>query len=163
MMMKSVRLLFPCLWLAACQSVPPEEEAWTAFLTRADRMDAPQLQLAREAAMKQYTDLPNDSNRLRAAYLLSRPEASLQQLQQSREILAGISAGSDLAALGALMDEEIQRTVEAQKSELGTLQLQLRLIELHGQLGELQKQLNALKEIEQEMGKSQQEADEVHP
>jgi hypothetical protein len=161
-MMKSVRRLFPCLWLAACQSAPPEAEAWTAFLSRVDRMDAPQLQLAREATMEQYTDQPNDTNRMRAAYLLSRPEASLNQLEQSRAILAGISAGSDLAPLRALMDGEIRRSVEARKAELGALQLQLRLIELQGELGQLQKQLNALKEIEQEMGKSQQTTDEMH-
>ena len=132
-------MLIPCVWLAACQATPPEAPDWAGFLDQVDRMDAQQLQLARAAAMRQYSAQPTDANRLRAGYLLSRPEASQEQLAQSRELLAEIAADGELAPMRGLLDAEIRRAME------------------------LQAQLNALKAIEEEMVESQQQADEMDP
>jgi hypothetical protein len=169
-MKRLARQLIPCLWLAACQSTPPESQNWTEFLGQVGQMDAQQLQLAREAALRQYSIEATDANRLRAGYVLSRPDASLEQLAQSREILAGISAGSDLAAMRDLLDAEIRQSIHLREAELRALELQAqleavqaRLEALQARFGELQKQLNALKSIEKEMIESQQQADEMRP
>jgi hypothetical protein len=126
-------------------------------------MDAQQLQLARAAAMRQYSVQPTEANRLRAGYLLSRPAASLEQLAQSREILAEISTDSELAPLCGLLDAEIRRAMELQEAQGRVLELRAQLENLQARLGELQTQLNALKAIEEEMVESQQQADEMHP
>jgi tryptophan 2,3-dioxygenase len=169
-MMQAARLLIPCLWLAACQSTPPETPDWAGFLDLVERMDEQQLRLARESALKQYSVHPTDANRLRAGYALSRPVASLEQLAQALEILAEISAGSDLAAMRDLLDGEIRQSMALQEAEFRALELQAqlaklraRLEDLQTRLAELQTQLNALKAIEKEMNQSQQQADEMHP
>lgn len=169
-MTRLARLLIPCLSLAACQSTPPESRNWTEFLGQVGQMDAQQLQLAREFALRQYSIDATDASRLRAGYVLSRPDASLEQLAQSREILAGIAAGSDLAAMRDLLDAEIRQSIHSQEADLRARELQARLETLASQfdalqarLAELQTQLNALKAIEKEMVESQQEADEMRP
>ena len=169
-MMQAARLLIPCLWLAACQSAPPETPDWAGFLDLVERMDDQQLRLARESALRQYRVHPTDANRLRAGYALSRPIASLEQLAQSRELLAEIPAGSELAPMRDLLDAEIRQSMALQEAEVRALELQAqlenlqaRLEELQARLGELQTQLNSLKAIEKEMIESQEQADEMHP
>ena len=154
-------MLIPCLWLAACQATPPAAPDWAGFLDQVDRMDAQQLQLARAAAMRQYLVQPTDANRLRAGYLLSRPEASQEQLAQSRELLAEIAADGELAPMRGLLDAEIRRAMELQAAQSRVLELQAQLEDRQARLGELQAQLDALKAIEEEMVESQQQADEV--
>ncbi|MDT8321499.1 MAG: hypothetical protein RQ826_13320 [Xanthomonadales bacterium] len=163
MMLQLARLLILCPWLAACQSTPPAAPDWADFLGRIDRMDAQQLQLAREALMSQYEVHPTDSNLLRAGYALSRPGASSEQLAQSREILAEIPPGSEVAPMRDLLDRAIGKSIELQGAELRVLELQAQLSELEAKLGELQSQLDALKSIEEEMVESQQQADELQP
>ena len=162
-MLKLALLLICCLWLAACQSTPPPTQDWADFLGRIDRMDAQQLQLARDALTHQYEIQPTDSNCLRAGYALSRPGASLEQLARGREILAEIPPGSDLAPMRELLDREIERSIEVQGAESQVLELQAQLSGLRTQLGELQAQLDALKSIEEDMVESQQQADEIQP
>ncbi|MCU0988123.1 MAG: hypothetical protein MUE63_00655 [Xanthomonadales bacterium] len=160
-MMKPARLLIPCLWLAACQTAPPETPDWAGFLGQVDRMDAQQLQMARETAMRQYVVQPTDVNRLRAAYAVSRPGASLEQLAQSRDLLAEIAAASDLAPMRDLLDAEIRQSMAVQEAQGRVLELQAQRDDLQARLGELQTQLDALKSIEKEMVESQQQADEM--
>jgi hypothetical protein len=163
-MMQAARWLVPCLWLAACQNTPPPETPdWAGFLDRVERMDEQQLQFAREAALQQYSVQPTDANRLRAAYLLSRPAAAPEQLAQGLEILAEIPAGSDLAAMRDLLGAEIRQSMKLRAAELRSLELQAQLEGLQARLGELQARLNALKAIEQEMTENQQQADEMRP
>lgn len=162
-MIQAARLLVPCLWLAACQSTPPETPDWAVFLDQVERMDETQLQFARESAMRQYSAQATDANRLRAGYVLSRREASLEQLAQGRKILAEISAGSDLAAMRDLLDAEIRQSMALQEAQLRALELQAQLEKLQARLAELQTQLNALKAIEKAMIESQQQADEMRP
>lgn len=163
MMLQLARLLIVCLWLAACQSTPPATQDWADFLGRIDRMDAQQLQLAGDALMSQYEVHPTDSNRLRAGYALSRPGASPEQLTQSREMLAEIPPGSDLAPMRDLLDREIDTSIEMQGAESRVLELQAQLSALQAKLGELQSQLDTLKSIEEEMVESLQQADEMQP
>lgn len=160
-MLKLARLLILCLWLAACQSTPPARQNWADFLNRIDRMDTQQLQLARDALKSQYAVQPTDLNRLWAGYALSRPDASPEQLAQSRKILAEIHADSELAPLRDVLDREIEKSIELQNAESRVLELQAQLSELRAQLGKLRAQLDALKSIEEEMVKSQQQADEM--
>jgi hypothetical protein len=163
MMLQLARLLILCLCLAACQSTPPATQDWTEFLGRIDRMDAQQLQLARAALVSQYELHPTDANRLRAGYALSRPGASPEQLAQSREILAEIPPGSELAPMRDLLDRAIAQSIAVQGAESRALELQAQLSELEAKLGELQSQLDALKSIEEEMVESRQQTDEMHP
>lgn len=163
MMLQLARPLILCLWLAACQSTPPATQDWADFLGRIDRMDAQQLQLARDALVRQFELQPTDANRLRAGYALSRPGASPEQLAQSREILTNIPPGSDLAPMRDVLDREIEKSIEMQDTESRVLELQEQLSTLQAKLGELQSQLDALKSIEEEMVESRQQADEMHP
>lgn len=170
MMLQLARLLIPCLWLAACQSMPPAKQDWADFLNRIDRMDMQQLQLARDALMSQYEVQPTDSNRLRAGYALSRPGSSPEQLARGRAILGEIPSSSELAPMRDLLEREIVMSIEVQGAESRVLELQAQLSEqqaqlgeLRARLGELQAQLDALKSIEEEMVESQQQADEIHP
>jgi hypothetical protein len=112
--------------------------------------------------MKQYIAQPTDVNRLRAAYAMSRPDASLEQLAQSRVLLAEIAAGSELAPMRDLLDAEIRQSMAVQEAQLRVLELQAQLEHLQARLGELQAQLDALKSIEEEMVESQQQTDEMH-
>lgn len=158
-----VRLLIPCLWLAACQSMPPQPEGWADFLGRVDRMDAAQLDLARQSAIGDYALHPTDANRLRLAYLLSRPEATPDRLAQSEEMLGGIPAGSELAPMRDLLRGEIRKSLEIQEAELRAQELEAQLADQKRRVSELQTQLDALKEIEQEMADSQHSAEDMHP
>ena len=160
-MTRPVRLLIPCLWLAACQSVPPQPEGWADFLGRVDRMDASQLDLARQTAIGDYALHPTDANRLRAAYLLSRPEASTDRLAQSQEMLGGIADGSDLAPMRDLLRGEIRKSLEVQVTVQRAQELEAQLAELKRRVSELQTQLDALKNIEQEMADSQHSAEDI--
>ena len=160
-MLKLASLLISCLLLAACQSTPPPTQDWADFLGRIDRMDAQQLQLARDALVDQYEIQPTDSNRLRAGYALSRPGASPEQLARGRAILAAIPPDSDLAPMRDVLDREIGKSIEVQDAESRVLELQAQLGELQAQLGELQAQLETLKSIEEEMVESQQQVDEI--
>lgn len=176
-MTKLAQLLLSCLFLAACQGAPPpqpqtprQSQTWAVFLGRIKQMDAEQLLLARESAVRQYTSQPSDSNRLRAGYVLSRAPASPQQLAQSLEILTEIPDGSDLAPMRDLLAGEIRKFMEVKEAESRILKLQAeddnlqaRLVMLQEQLDALKEQLDALKTIEADMVESQQQADEMQP
>lgn len=162
-MTRPVRLLIPCLWLAACQSMPLQQEGWADFLGRVDRMDAAQLDLARQTAIGDYALHPTDANRLRLAYLLSRPEATPDRLAQSEEILGGIANGSELAPMRDLLRGEIRKSLEVQVTEQRALELDAQLAGLKRRVSELQTQLDALKKIEQEMADSQHSAEDMRP
>lgn len=166
-MTKMARLLIPCLFIAACQGMPPQTQTqtwtWTEFLDEVGSMDAQQLALARESAVQQNLAQPSDSNRLKAGYVLSRVPASPQQLKESAAILTQIPASSELAPMRDLLMGEISRYMEVQDAESRTLQLRAEVEEVQAQLGVLQEQLAALKKIEAEMVESQEETDEMEP
>jgi hypothetical protein len=168
-MEKLAGVLITMLFLAACRSAPPEVQTWSEYHTWSEymaevqRMDARQLLLARESAVRQFEEQPDDSNRLRAAYVLSRAPASPQQLTESRRLLADMAAESELTPLRNLLDGEIRRFMEVQDAESRVLELRTQIDELQSRLAVLQEQLNTLKNIETEMIENQQQSDEVHP
>lgn len=124
-------------------------------------MDAQQLLLARESAMRQYATQPDDTNRLKAAYVLSRTPASPRQLEECKAILAEISASSELAPMRDLLDGEVNKFMEVQAVEARTLELREEFDALQAELVVLREQLDALKKIETEMVESQEETDEM--
>jgi peptidoglycan hydrolase CwlO-like protein len=181
-MMKSVQLLFSFMLLAASQVAAVELQPQTdqqalpadlpvaSFLDQFEHLDPQQLLFVRESLLQQYQSQPDDWHRWQAAYALSRTPATPQQLTQSREILAEISAGHDLAPLRDLLDGEIRKSMQVQQTESSQRdlqsqndQLQSQLSALNRQLDELQQQMDAVKEIEEEMVETQQLADEMPP
>lgn len=145
-MIRASQLLLACLWLTGCQATPPEKTDWFAYTDRIDGMDPAAVRAQRESMMRQYEFEADDETRMRLGYVLSRPDPSLQQLAQGREILAEISDASDLAPLRDLLDREIALLIEIQQQR--------------GQILELQAQLEALKAIEAEMIESRQSMEE---
>lgn len=174
-MMRRARLLVGCLCLAACQAAPPERPDWSEFAAWVDHMDPSQLQMARDEAIQRYTVEPSDANRLRAGYVLSRAEASLAQLEQSRDILAQISADSELAPLRDLLNTEIRLMRALRLAELRDLEqsvrekelrdraeaLEARNAALQSEINDLRTRLDALKAIEEDVAENQKQADEM--
>ena len=176
-MKRRARMLAAVLCLAGCQTMPTTSDNadWAAWIAEVDAMDAASLGAAQAEALRRYTIDPADGNRLRAGYVLSRPGASLAQLEQARDVIAQIPADSELAAYRALLDEEVLLRMELRRTQLRltgqqleverltskTSELQRRMEGLLNQVRDLQKQLDALKAIEENMVQSQQQSDEM--
>lgn len=176
-MKRQARMLAAVICLAGCQvtPVPSGHDDWAAWFARVDAMDAAHLETAQAEAQRQNTIDPTDRNRLRAGYALSRPGASLAQLEQAREVIAQIPAESELAAYRELLDEEVRLRMELRRTQLRltgqqleaeqlksrTSELQRRIEGLLSQVRDLQTQLDALKAIEENMVESQQQSDEM--
>jgi hypothetical protein len=138
--------LLICVLLAGCLSSPSRTALRPDFAGQIDADDPAGFQAAREAAIQQYEESPDDEARLRLAYLLSRPDPSMQQLTRGREVLAEIEADSENAPLRDMLDRELALLMELQRAQ--------------GRVLELQAQLEALKAIETEITESQQEKPE---
>jgi hypothetical protein len=122
---------------------------WVAYTHQIAGMDTAGVLAERESVSRRYASLPDDEIRMRLAYVLSRPDASMQLLTRSREILAEVSAASEMAPLRDLLDREISLLIELQRAQGRTL--------------ELQAQLEALKVIEAEMLESREALDKEDP
>lgn len=138
--------LLICVLLAGCLGSPSRTALWPDFAGQLDPNDPAGIQAARESAIRQYEENPDDEARLRLAYLLSRPDPSMQQLAQGREVLAEIEADSENAPLRDMLDRELALLIDLQRAQ--------------GRVLELQAQLEALKAIETEIAESQQEKSE---
>jgi hypothetical protein len=132
-----------------CQTTPSGTADWVAYTHQIAGMDSAGVLAERESASRLYASQPDDEIRMRLAYVLSRPDASFQQLTRSREILAEISAASDMAPVRDLLDREISLLIKLQRAQGRTL--------------ELQAQLEALKAIEAEMLENRQDLDKEDP
>ena len=176
-MKRHARMLAAVLWLVGCQTMPTTSDNgdWAAWIAEVDAMDAASLGAAQTEALRQYTIDPSDGNRLRAGYALSRPGASLAQLEQARGVIEQIPADSELGAYRELLDREIRLRMELRRTQLRlteqqleaeqltskTSELQRRVEGLLSQVRDLQTQLDALKAIEENMVQSQQQSDEM--
>jgi hypothetical protein len=162
---KPIRLLLPCLILAGCQALPygqPDAlRAWAGYAQSVDGMDSAALASAQDAALESYEANPSDQNRLRAAYVLSHKGAGAAQLKRSREILAEIPKDSELAPLADLLDRSIRYSQEAAASAARERKSAAERDRLQKELAEVREQLEALKNIEQDIVKSQQKADDL--
>jgi len=163
--MKTIRFLIPCLMLAGCQALPSRAPGamadWAKYARELDGMDSTALASASAAALEEYESRPNDRNRMRAAYALSREGAGAGQLARSREILAEIPSGSELYPLRDLLDKEIGYAQAAAAAKSRERKLSAERDRLQAELAEVHEQLEALKAIEQEIVKSQQKADDL--
>jgi len=165
--MKLIPGLLLCVLLTGCQTMtpapPPVPAAvkWTAYVTELEQMEPGQLQEARKLAMDDYLANPDDWNRMRAGYALSRAGASREQLSRSREILAEIADNSELAPMRDLLRKEVQRAQELRVSQARSQEFQNKLRELETELKELRLKLEALMEIERKMAESQENSDDL--
>ena len=164
-MIKSIRILIPCLILAGCQTQPFRQQdalsAWADYAGSIDAMDTAALASASEAALESYRANPSNQNRLRAAYALSRPGAGVAQLARSREILSGIPEDSELAPLRDLLDTSIRASQAAAVAKARERKLAAERDRLQAELAEVHEQLEALKNIEQDIVESQQKSDDL--
>ena len=164
-MIKPIRILMPCLILAGCQTLPFGQPAalpsWAEYARSIDAMDSAARASAADAAMESYRANPSDQNRLRAAYVLSRKGAKAAQLARSREILAEIPADSELSPLRDLLDTSISESQAAAAAGARERKLAADRDRLQAELTEVREQLEALKNIEQDIVKSQQKADDL--
>lgn len=159
--MRSYTFLLVCLLLMGCHMLPPkqqpsepgpviaqpsETEEWVAYTRRVENWDPARIPDHRDEALRAYNRRPDDFNRMRLGYLLSRPAPSMQQLAQSREILAEISNTSELAPLRDLLDREIALLMQIKRDR--------------GRILELEAHLEALKAIEEEMVESRESMEE---
>lgn len=135
-----------CVLLAGCVGSPSRTPLWQDIMGQLDPNNSAAFQAARESALQQYEESPDDKARLRLAYLLSRPNPSMQQLSRGREVLAEIEADSENAPLRGMLDRELALLMDLQRAQ--------------GRVLELQAQLEALKAIETEIAESQQEKPE---
>jgi hypothetical protein len=168
-------LLAAGLCLAGCQTAPPAKPDWAAWIAQVDALDSTSLQFARAEALRQYTVDPVTGNGLRAAYLLSRPGASLAELEEARDIVRQVRSDSDLAAYSELLDKEIRLRMELRRTQLRLAEQQLVTEQLRAQTGELERriegllsevrglqmQLDTLKTIEEDMVETQQQSDDA--
>lgn len=148
-MNKTVWLLPACLCLSACRILgfgESETDRWLDYAALVDGMDAAQVRDERDANARLYASQGGDEVRLRLAYTLSRPGASLQQLERGLEVLAEIPADSQWAAMRDWLHREISLALELGRAE--------------GRILELKAHLDALKAIEAEMIESRQEMEE---
>lgn len=176
-MTRRALMLAAVVCLVGCQTTPAPSQntEWAAWMAEVDAMDAASLGAVQAEALRQYTIDPADRTRLRAGYALSRPGASLAQLEQAREVIAQIPADSEFAAYRELLDEDVRLRMELRRTrlrlaeqqlEVETLtskssELQRRIEGLLSQVRDLQTQLETLKAIEENMVESQQESDEM--
>jgi hypothetical protein len=138
--------LLLCALLAGCVGSSLRPAPWPDYAGQLDLANPAAVQAARESAQQQYAASPDDETRLRLAYLLSRPDPSMQQLLRGREVLAEIEADSDHAPLRDMLDRELALLMDLQRAR--------------GRVLELQAQLEALKAIETEITERQQDRQE---
>lgn len=159
-----MRLVLLCALVSGCQLLrerPEKPQSLAAYMHGLEQMEPGQLQKAREMALDHYRADPNDWNRMRAAYALSRSDASQEQLSRSLEILAEIPAESTLAPMRDLLNTEVQRTQELRMSNARTRELQKRARDLEAELADVKLKLDALMQIEQKMVESREDSDEL--
>ena len=164
MMMNLARLLLLASLLAGCQTMRsalvPLRVKWSDYVNAVEQMPPGQLQEARTAELERCLAEPDDWNRMRAAYVLSRPGASGEQLSRSRELLAEVSGDSELSPMRNLLDEEVQRTQELRVAQARSGEFQDRVRKLETELKELRLKMDALMKIEQKMVESQEQSDD---
>ncbi len=140
----------------------PALENWLLFADRVNRMESLELVIERDATVARYREqATDDETRLRLAYLLSRPRMPVQELTESRTLLAGIGADSVYASLADLVARELMLITELSASQQQTDELQGRVRDLETQVANLQTQLDALKAIETDLTEDQKNTEEL--
>jgi hypothetical protein len=144
-------LLALMLLLAGCTTLDwttqPRPEEWVAFMARVNALDAAALDAEYRKTQAELGVAAEADDRLRLAYLLSRPALTARDPAESRKLLSGIPSESAYAPIRDLMMHEL-----AQLEALDRARLRVR---------ELESQLDALKSIDAELTEEQAELEEL--
>jgi len=137
------------LGLTGCAMLQDRTGNWVTYTRTVSQMAPAELTLAQDAARKNYQQEKTDRNRLELAWLLSRPDASRQQIKQSLDLLAEINQRSDWAPLRDLVRQQVE--------------LRQALLTEHGKALEFKAQLDAMKKIETRMTEELDPSGKKHP
>lgn len=170
--MKASAFVLSMWLLTGCASTPLPNQArspetvsiltsWSSFVRYTTSLQRSDLEFERDLAVERYRAQPTDENRLRLAYLLSRPRLTAPELNRSQALLAEIDASSELAALRDLLDKEIALLSELDGRQQQIDKLQVRVQALNTQIQALQTQLDTLKTIETDINETQKELEEL--
>jgi len=151
--------------LSACCNTPEHTPDWSEYANAALRYPEDQLQVVQKAALLRYQGQPDDENRMKLAWLLSRGDPPLQQLQQALELARQISPEGPWAARSKLLQVDLQNMIELQTTRGRVLELEAQvetksrqledmrgqLETVEAQLKTVETQLKAMKDIEARM------------
>jgi len=151
--------------LSACCSSPERVPDWSEYANAALRYPEDQLQVVQKAALLRYQGQADDENRMKLAWLLSRGDPSLQQLQRALELARQVAPEGPWAARSNLLQVDLENMIELQTTrgrllELGTqIETKSRQLEdmgdrletVEAQLETVETQLKAMKDIEARM------------
>ncbi|MCH9695222.1 MAG: hypothetical protein K0U72_12000 [Gammaproteobacteria bacterium] len=124
-----------------------ELQQWMRQLIRIETLFGLELAGERDRLLVQHREHPTDGSRLALAYLLSRPQVLVHDMDRSRELLAEIDAGGAYAPVRDLLLREFAMVEE--------------IAELQTQTSHLESQLEALKAIEADLSDNQQELEDL--
>lgn len=123
-----------------------ELEHWMRQLVRLETLFGLELAAERDRILVQHREHPTDGSRLALAYILSRPQVLVQDMDKSRTLLGQIDANGVYAPLRDLLLREFAMTQE--------------IADLRQETSLLQSQLAALKAIETDLSDNQKELEE---
>lgn len=121
--------------------------AWLTFASAANLLSPAELSRQRRRLSERFDQAPTADNRLRLAYLLSRPAPGGQNLVRSRELLAAIPPEHRYASLRDLVLRELElaEDLRGARNKVRAQQAQLEALkEIETDLTENQKQLEQL-------------------
>lgn len=170
--MKASAIALSVWLLTGCASTPLPDPArsvdtvpiltrWSSFVRYIQSLQPSDLEFERDLAIERYQTLPNDLNRLRLAYLLSRPRLPEPEPSRSQALLAEIDTSSELAALRDLVGKELALLSELDAHRQQVDKLKGRVQALNSQVQGLQAQLNTLRTIETDINDTQRELEEL--
>jgi len=122
-------------------------EAWVAYVKHVDGLDEAGLTQEYALTLERYRAEPDDATRLRLSYLLSRPQLPERNVTMSQVLLSQVPADSAYAPLRALLAQETALMIDLE----GARQ----------QAQQLRAQLEALKGIDTDMSRGQDEIEEL--
>lgn len=122
-------------------------QAWLGFAAGANALTPAELATRRRSAGERFRHTANADDRLRFAYLLSRPAPTGQNLDRSRELLLALPAQHRYAPLRDLILRELDLTVN--------------LSSARNKVRAQQAQLEALKAIEADLTENQKELEQL--
>jgi hypothetical protein len=122
---------------------------WVAFVDHVDGLDETGLVEEYATTLARYQQAPDDAERMRLSYLLSRPQLPMRDIGASQVLLTQISADSPYAPLRDLLAQETALQIDLQAAR--------------EQAHQLRTQLEALKGIDTDLTRGQEEIEELSP
>lgn len=151
-------ILLVAATLAGCAALAPPAAApadcgcasvadWVAYMDHVDTLDETGLMEEYALTLERYRVQPDDADRLRLSYLLSRPQLPERDVGMSQVLLTQIPADSAYAPLRTLMAQETALMIDLEAARQQSQQLRA--------------QLEALKGIDADMTRGQEEIEEL--